>query len=190
MRAYTLLVVHMHCQSRTFFRSSTSSELRISKSRLSIAASLASRLTSSSSRKLTSVEERFHSGRELPGIGVDLSSDMDGRLGEDVADVCPWLVIMLETPDVRAEEPGESSSFGSGGGGGAFCLSFLRNSAAVFIFGLVYGELSGLPALFGGQEGPFLGTSGGTTGASSDAGGGLAVAAPRNLRTPFIANVA
>lgn len=103
-----------------------------------------------------------------------------------MADV--WLVITLETFDVRADDPGESSS-----GGGALCLSFLRNNAAVFIWGLLlYGGLSGLrlPAsAAGGQEGPDLGTSGATAAPELRAsfGGGLA-AAPRNLRTPFIAN--
>lgn len=114
-------------------------------------------------------------------IGDDVVKDVWVRVG-DMRD---------ETFDERLELPA-SSSFGGGG----FCLSLRRNKAAVgVVFGLERGEIGCCTGLegWGGHDGyPFEFMTRGAVLAGGDwtgSGGVVAVAAPRNLRTPFMAPV-
>jgi len=71
---------------RTFFNSSTSSALRISKSRLSMTASLAIRLMRSSSRVFRAPDKRFQPGSVLVDFLVE-NRDAEADPG-DMGSVC------------------------------------------------------------------------------------------------------
>lgn len=149
---------------RAFFSSSTSSEPKISNSRLSTTACDASKLINSSSRVFIVAEERFQSGSgwetdflvtrllvsilgdedvelgELRPLSADTREFVGGdevwlRRGGDIMDVDAEVEIeAVEVEERNDELPTDSSG---GGGGCGFCLlgSFLRKRAAV-VFGL------------------------------------------------------
>jgi hypothetical protein len=144
---------------RTFLRSSTSSAVMISKSRLSMTASLAMRLMRSSSRVLRLPLMRFQSGSVMPDFRVEFRTEEDDggvlrpenddegpeggelgmvcdRVGDGIGLLCEVGVVPMDCRPAIGYVRLASSSLVAGG----FGLSFLRNRAEV-VLGLAEGLL-------------------------------------------------